>query len=167
MVMRGHREKSMIKELNRYIPTAAAFGGLCIGALSVLADFLGESLVSYSVCYVIYYKLYTHWAFTSYATNCTQRALTWNTTNVTQSSFFFYQMYFILYTHGLLPDLLHTIHTLDFTRFTTYCTHIELYQIYYILYTHWAFPKYYTVLDFLSDLVQTSHTFYQIWIMPY
>jgi protein transport protein SEC61 subunit alpha len=25
----------------RYIPTAAAFGGLCIGALSVLADFLG------------------------------------------------------------------------------------------------------------------------------
>jgi len=41
MVMRGHREQSMIKELNRYIPTAAAFGGLCIGALSVLADFLG------------------------------------------------------------------------------------------------------------------------------
>ena len=26
----------------RYIPTAAAFGGLCIGALSVLADFMGE-----------------------------------------------------------------------------------------------------------------------------
>lgn len=41
MIMRGHREKSMIHELNRYIPTAAAFGGLCIGALSVLADFLG------------------------------------------------------------------------------------------------------------------------------
>merc|ERR1712226_832723 len=41
MVMRGHREQSMIKELNRYIPTAAAFGGLCIGALSVLADFMG------------------------------------------------------------------------------------------------------------------------------
>ena len=31
----------MIHELNRYIPTAAAFGGLCIGALSVLADFMG------------------------------------------------------------------------------------------------------------------------------
>lgn len=42
MVMRGHREQSMIHELNRYIPTAAAFGGLCIGALSVLADFLGK-----------------------------------------------------------------------------------------------------------------------------
>lgn len=41
MVMRGHRDQSMIRELNRYIPTAAAFGGLCIGALSVLADFLG------------------------------------------------------------------------------------------------------------------------------
>lgn len=43
MLMRGHREKSMVHELNRYIPTAAAFGGLCIGALSVLADFLGRS----------------------------------------------------------------------------------------------------------------------------
>jgi len=41
MMMRGHRETSMIKELNRYIPTAAAFGGLCIGALSVTADFMG------------------------------------------------------------------------------------------------------------------------------
>nr|XP_044618061.1 protein transport protein Sec61 subunit alpha isoform X5 [Equus asinus] len=41
MVMRGHRDTSMVHELNRYIPTAAAFGGLCIGALSVLADFLG------------------------------------------------------------------------------------------------------------------------------
>ena len=28
--------------LCRYIPTAAAFGGLCIGALSVLADFMGK-----------------------------------------------------------------------------------------------------------------------------
>lgn len=46
MVMRGHREKSMIHELNRYIPTAAAFGGLCIGALSVLADFLGKKLMN-------------------------------------------------------------------------------------------------------------------------
>ena len=44
MVMRGHRETSMVHELNRYIPTAAAFGGLCIGALSVLADFMGKSL---------------------------------------------------------------------------------------------------------------------------
>jgi len=41
MVMRGHRESSLIKQLYRYIPTAAAFGGLCIGALSVMADLMG------------------------------------------------------------------------------------------------------------------------------
>jgi len=41
MVMRGHRDSSLERELSRYIPTAAAFGGLCIGALSVSADFLG------------------------------------------------------------------------------------------------------------------------------
>lgn len=41
LVMRGHREQSMYKELKRIIPTAAAFGGLCIGALSVTADLLG------------------------------------------------------------------------------------------------------------------------------
>jgi protein transport protein SEC61 subunit alpha len=27
--------------LNRYIPIAAAFGGMCIGALTVIADFMG------------------------------------------------------------------------------------------------------------------------------
>ncbi|KHG05744.1 Protein transport Sec61 subunit alpha [Gossypium arboreum] len=41
MVMPGHREGSLQKELNRYIPTAAAFGGMCIGALTVLADLMG------------------------------------------------------------------------------------------------------------------------------
>lgn len=49
MVMRGHREKSMIHELNRYIPTAAAFGGLCIGALSVMADFIGKFFHIHSI----------------------------------------------------------------------------------------------------------------------
>merc|ERR1712138_171841 len=41
--MNGYRnsEKIMEQRLERYIPTAAAFGGLCIGALSVAADFLG------------------------------------------------------------------------------------------------------------------------------
>ncbi|KAL5732276.1 Protein transport protein Sec61 subunit alpha [Ranunculus cassubicifolius] len=34
MVMPGHRESNLQKELNRYIPTAAAFGGMCIGALT-------------------------------------------------------------------------------------------------------------------------------------
>ncbi|EGG17274.1 protein transport protein SEC61 alpha subunit [Cavenderia fasciculata] len=41
MTMKGHRDSSLVKELNRYIPTAAAFGGLCIGALTVIADFMG------------------------------------------------------------------------------------------------------------------------------
>jgi len=27
--------------LERYIPVAAAFGGMCIGALTVVADFMG------------------------------------------------------------------------------------------------------------------------------
>ena len=42
MVMRGHRDGSMYKELKRIIPTAAAFGGLCIGALSIVADMMGK-----------------------------------------------------------------------------------------------------------------------------
>ncbi len=41
MVLKGHRSNSIIHELNRYIPTAAAFGGMCIGLLTVFADFLG------------------------------------------------------------------------------------------------------------------------------
>ncbi|KAI9862880.1 MAG: translocon subunit [Trichoglossum hirsutum] len=41
LVMAGHREQSMYKELKRVIPVAAAFGGACIGALSVASDLLG------------------------------------------------------------------------------------------------------------------------------
>ncbi|OLL25448.1 Protein transport protein SEC61 subunit alpha [Neolecta irregularis DAH-3] len=41
MVIAGHREQSMYKELKRVIPTAAAFGGACIGLLSVASDLLG------------------------------------------------------------------------------------------------------------------------------
>eukprot|EP00300_Choanocystis_sp_HF-7_P034160 c46727_g1_i1.p1 GENE.c46727_g1_i1~~c46727_g1_i1.p1 ORF type:complete len:500 (-),score=107.48 c46727_g1_i1:25-1419(-) len=41
MVMPGHRDQSMKDQLRRYIPIAAAFGGLCIGALSVCADLMG------------------------------------------------------------------------------------------------------------------------------
>ena len=41
--LQGHRDtvQSLKKELNRYIPTAAAFGGMCIGALTIVADFMG------------------------------------------------------------------------------------------------------------------------------
>jgi len=41
MVMAGHREGSMYKELKRIIPTAAAFGGAVLGLLSVAADLSG------------------------------------------------------------------------------------------------------------------------------
>ncbi|CAG7903146.1 protein transport protein Sec61 subunit alpha [Brassica rapa] len=41
MWMDGHRDSNLHKELNRYIPTTAAFGGMCIGALTVLADLTG------------------------------------------------------------------------------------------------------------------------------
>lgn len=41
MTIKGHRDTSLVKELNRYIPTAAAFGGVLIGLLTVLADMTG------------------------------------------------------------------------------------------------------------------------------
>jgi len=41
MMMPGYRDSDLPKVLNRYIPTAAAFGGACIGALTIIADFLG------------------------------------------------------------------------------------------------------------------------------
>jgi len=41
MIMRGHREGSMYKELKRIIPVAAYLGGLVIGALTVAADLMG------------------------------------------------------------------------------------------------------------------------------
>lgn len=41
MVMRGHREGSMYKELKRIIPVAACLGGLIVGALSLGADLMG------------------------------------------------------------------------------------------------------------------------------
>ena len=41
MVIKGFRQESVEKVLNRYIPIAAAFGGMCIGALTVVADFMG------------------------------------------------------------------------------------------------------------------------------
>ena len=41
MMIQGHRETSMKKALMRYIPVAATFGGMCIGALTIIADFMG------------------------------------------------------------------------------------------------------------------------------
>jgi len=39
--IRGFRHSTTAKILGHYIPTAAAFGGMCVGALTVIADFLG------------------------------------------------------------------------------------------------------------------------------
>merc|ERR1719375_353160 len=41
MMFKGRRESSLLHTLNMYIPTAAAFGGMCIGMLTIVADFLG------------------------------------------------------------------------------------------------------------------------------
>uniref|UniRef100_A0A7S3PL94 Translocon Sec61/SecY plug domain-containing protein n=1 Tax=Aplanochytrium stocchinoi TaxID=215587 RepID=A0A7S3PL94_9STRA len=41
MIMGGYRTDSMVSVFNRYIPTAAAFGGMAIGALTIIADFMG------------------------------------------------------------------------------------------------------------------------------
>ena len=41
LVMAGHRDMSMYRELKRVIPTAAAFGGAVIGLLSVSSDLMG------------------------------------------------------------------------------------------------------------------------------
>jgi len=41
MSIKGLRDASIAKELRRYIPTAAALGGMCIGVLTILADFMG------------------------------------------------------------------------------------------------------------------------------
>jgi protein transport protein SEC61 subunit alpha len=64
MVMKGHRDSAMVHVLNRYIPTAAAFGGMCIGALSVIADFMGAIgsgtgiLLAVTIIYQ-YYEMFT------------------------------------------------------------------------------------------------------------
>ena len=42
MTIQAHQRETMIvKELNRYIPAVAAFGGLCIGMLTIIEDLLG------------------------------------------------------------------------------------------------------------------------------
>jgi protein transport protein SEC61 subunit alpha len=41
LTIKGHRDTSLVKELNRYIPVAAAFGGVLVGLLTVVADLTG------------------------------------------------------------------------------------------------------------------------------
>lgn len=41
MVMKGHRDTALVHVLDRYIPPAAALGGMVIGGLTVMADLFG------------------------------------------------------------------------------------------------------------------------------
>lgn len=41
VVMKGHRDTATARVLGRYIPIAAALGGICIGLLTVIADYVG------------------------------------------------------------------------------------------------------------------------------
>jgi protein transport protein SEC61 subunit alpha len=41
MIIEGMREDSMVRYLAGYIPIAASFGGMCIGALCIFADLVG------------------------------------------------------------------------------------------------------------------------------
>nr|TKR86166.1 hypothetical protein D5086_0000240690 [Populus alba] len=43
MVMPGYREGQLEAVLKRHIPVAAAFGGMCLGALTVCADMMGAT----------------------------------------------------------------------------------------------------------------------------
>ena len=60
MVMKGHRDTATARVLSRYIPTAAALGGICIGILSVSADYLGAigSGTGILLAVTIIYELY-------------------------------------------------------------------------------------------------------------
>jgi protein transport protein SEC61 subunit alpha len=60
----GYREESIYSTLNKWIPVAAAFGGMCIGALTVFADFSGAIgsgtgiLLAVTIIYQ-YYEMFT------------------------------------------------------------------------------------------------------------
>merc|ERR1712154_444809 len=41
ILFQGYPNHSLLQVLNSYIPIAAAFGGMCIGVLTIVADFLG------------------------------------------------------------------------------------------------------------------------------
>jgi len=41
IMFKGYRGSSLVHVLNLYVPIAAAFGGMCIGMLTIVADFLG------------------------------------------------------------------------------------------------------------------------------
>ena len=63
MNISGYQDKSTISVLNKYIPIAAACGGMIIGLISVFSDLVGAIgsgtgiLLSVSIIYGYYEKL--------------------------------------------------------------------------------------------------------------
>ena len=61
--IRGFRDHNMKEKLKRYIPIAATFGGMCIGALTIFADFVGAIgsgtgiLLAVTIIYGIYEEI--------------------------------------------------------------------------------------------------------------
>merc|ERR1719464_2652962 len=51
ILFKGYRESSLLQVLNQYIPIAAAFGGMCIGVLTIVADFLGAIGAGQASCW--------------------------------------------------------------------------------------------------------------------
>jgi protein transport protein SEC61 subunit alpha len=60
MTITGYQDSSVLTVLNRYIPTAAACGGMTIGLLSIFSDLIGVIgsgtgiLLSVSIVYGYY-----------------------------------------------------------------------------------------------------------------
>ncbi len=63
MSISGHQDSSMLAVLNKYIPVAAALGGMIIGLISIFSDLVGAIgsgtgiLLSVSIIYGYYEKL--------------------------------------------------------------------------------------------------------------
>jgi len=64
LVIKNYSSDAVLKVLNRYIPVAAAFGGMCIGLLSIFAEFLGALGTGTGILLAVsiisnYYEMFT------------------------------------------------------------------------------------------------------------
>jgi protein transport protein SEC61 subunit alpha len=63
MFLKGHTAEGTYKKLNQLIMTAATLGGICIGILTIFADFLGAIgsgtgiLLTVSIIYSLYEEM--------------------------------------------------------------------------------------------------------------
>ena len=61
MSILGYRDSNVKEYLKRYIPIAATFGGMCIGTLTILADFLGA--IGSGIKIIFLYKSFSFFFF--------------------------------------------------------------------------------------------------------